>query len=119
MPETESISSLYVVESSTTPSILNSLLKFPSGDTTWGLLTWIEISEEPNYISIDILKNSDNSVLVEGLKGIETGVPNIKAIDLSKYSEIGSNDIKIRFNRNIINKTPILRKVTVLPKQKW
>ena len=119
MVETSFETKIYVVETWTTDSILNSLLKFPSGSSVWGKLSYIEISEGENYIDVNILKDSDNSVLISGLRGVSTGLRNEKAIDLSQYSIVGSNDIKIRFNFNMINKTPILREISLSPKQAW
>ena len=57
MVEINTTGKAYVIYSRTTPSILNSLLKFPSGiNSEWGMATWIEISERDNYVTVDVLK---------------------------------------------------------------
>ena len=119
MTETFTTGKAYVIYSRTTPSILNSRLKFASGSSDWGVLTYNEISERDNYINVDVLRDSDDSVLISGLIGIPTGRGFEKAIDLSRYAVIGSNNIKLQFNFYILDQCPILRNVSLIPHQKW
>ena len=98
----------------TTPSISNSLLRFPTGvDTRWGVLSWDEYSDGENYISVDVLKDSDSLLLAENLRWRPDGV------DLSIYPNIASNDIKLIFKLHIVDKTPIFRNVRLKPKAEW
>ena len=71
------------------------------------------ITEEENNIRIDILKNSDDSLLAEDLKWRPDGV------DLTTYPNIASNDIKIRVKFNVLNKSPIIRNIILKPKTSW
>jgi len=85
----------------TSEQCTNSLNGFVSGSTKWGLLKWDQ--SLPNVdaeVFVDVLKASDESILAADL------VWNKNGINLANYPNVGSEDIKLRFKFNWIDKSP-------------
>lgn len=104
---------IFIQRNATTPSIINRP-RFVSGtNSDWGILKWDEIVEGDNYVRVDILKDSDNTLLAEDLKW------KVDGIDLITYPNVASNNIKLRFKLFILDKTPIIRNVQLRHKSDW
>ena len=102
------------------PVVDASLLHFASGDKRWGLLKWDETNtsdESKAYVRVDIL-DSTGSVLVSNLSWVSGG------IDLSQYSAIHTDtttyvDIKIKFKLYSLTEKPVIKNISLAPKQEW
>lgn len=88
----------------TTEVLLNSLV-FPASNQNgyWGALQWSEDGgDDDSSVTIDILRASDDAVLVSGL------THQLSGHDLSVLSAVRSEDIKIRFNLTAKAKSPVV-----------
>jgi len=97
------------------PTLYNNLGKF-SGGSDWGVLSWTQTfpGDTKGYVKVDILKASDDSVLVSDLNWEEEG------IDLSQYSAISSTeDIKLKFKLWKKTESPIITKIGIRFKESW
>ena len=99
-----------------TPTLYNNLGKFTSGTRAWGTLSWTQTfpGDSKGYAKVDILKASDESVLVSDLTW------NSEGIDLSEYSAIvETQDIKLKFKLWKKTESPIITKIGIRFKQEW
>lgn len=104
---------VYVRRDATTPTITNRPRFVTGTSSNWGILSWDEESVGDNYVEVDILKASDESLLVGGLRHRAGGH------NLLEYPNVASNDIKLRFKFNVLDKTPIVRNVVLDMASSW
>jgi len=99
----------------TSETLTNSLIGLPSTyDGYWGVLTWDqELPDENADVKVDILKASDDSVLVSDLSWTESG------IDLSIYDNVKNEDIKLRFKLFKLDNSPIVKNIQLKAKDLW
>jgi hypothetical protein len=104
-----------VIGTWTSQTLINSLFNFPVGnyDWSWGTLSWDEEVGEDSYVRVDILKASDDSVLVSDISRKPGGV------DLSVYSAIGTNNIKIKFKLYSKGNKCVVSNIKLKTKQSW
>lgn len=86
----------------------NSLGGFASGSEDWGVLSWEQsLPDSDAEVKVDILKASDDSLLVSDLTWLSGG------IHLENYSSVGTNDIKLRFKLWWVEKSPEVSNVNL------
>jgi hypothetical protein len=108
--------SLYTYGEWVSPTLQTSLFLLPASLDDWGMLTWdeqytVEKGDGDGYVRVDILKASDNSILVENLYWLSAGT------DLSNYPLVVDNDIKVRVKiYGMSNPTPRVSKLLIRSK---